>query len=62
MVGARPDGKAFVYPRSELALAHGAGVQETTESPAEAYAPLPHWRPGRPDDEGELQLPWSERK
>jgi uncharacterized cupin superfamily protein len=58
MVGARPEGKAFVYPRSELALAHGASVRETTESPAEAYTPFPHWRPGRPDDEGDF--PWSE--
>jgi uncharacterized cupin superfamily protein len=57
MVGARADGKTFVYPRSALALAWGAGVEEETESPTEAYAPLPHWRPGRPEREGEL--PWT---
>jgi uncharacterized cupin superfamily protein len=57
MVGARLQGKAFVYPRSALALAWGAGVEEETESPAEAYAPFPHWRPGRPERDGEL--PWS---
>lgn len=33
-----------VYPRSEVALKHGAGVEQTTPSPEEAYA-------GTPDDE-----------
>jgi hypothetical protein len=57
MVGARPPGKSFVYPRSPLALARGAGVEAATDSPAEAYAPLGHWQPGlaeRADD-----LPWN---
>ena len=52
MVGARagwPD-KGIVYPRSELALRHGAGVEEETNVPKEAYAPFPGWKPGRPDD------------
>jgi uncharacterized cupin superfamily protein len=57
MVGARPRGKAFRYPRSVRALAWGAAVEEETESPAEAHAPFPHWRPGRP--EHDAQLPWS---
>lgn len=57
MVGARPEGKTLAYPRSALALARGAGVDEETESPAEAYAPFPHWRPGRPGRDAEL--PWS---
>src|SRR6266496_3019996 len=39
MVGARPDGKTFMYPRLALALARGAGVEEETESPTQAYAP-----------------------
>jgi uncharacterized cupin superfamily protein len=56
MVGARPADKTIVYPRSPLALRHGAGVQAQTDSPAEAYAGLPHWRPGRPRPEGDL--PW----
>lgn len=30
-----------VYPRSELALRHGAGVERETRSPDEAYAGLP---------------------
>ena len=43
MTGARvgwPE-KGIVYPRSELALRHGAGVETETTSPAEAYAELP---------------------
>jgi uncharacterized cupin superfamily protein len=57
MVGARPDDKTFRYPRSGLALARGAGVEEGTESPMQAYAPFPHWRPGRPQSGAEL--PWN---
>ena len=48
MVGARPEGKTLHYPREETALRHGAGVETATSSPHEAYAPFPHWRPGRP--------------
>jgi uncharacterized cupin superfamily protein len=57
MVGARPDGKTFRYPHSALALARAAGVEEETASPMQAYAPFPHWRPGRPEHESEL--PWN---
>ena len=49
MTGARvgwPD-KGIVYPRSELALRHGAGVETETTVPREAYAEFPAWRPGR---------------
>jgi uncharacterized cupin superfamily protein len=49
MVGARegwPE-KGIVYPRSELALRHGAGVERETTSPAEAYASFPKWGPER---------------
>jgi uncharacterized cupin superfamily protein len=49
MTGARvgwPD-KGIVYPRSELALRHGAGVERQTTVPREAYAPFPDWQPGR---------------
>ena len=56
MVGARPEGKTLHYPREETALRHGAGVEESTPSPHEAYAPYPHWRPGRP--ETWEALPW----
>jgi uncharacterized cupin superfamily protein len=57
MVGARPEQKTIVYPRCSLALRHNAGVQDETDSPAEAYARLPHWQPGRPQPQGEL--PWN---
>jgi uncharacterized cupin superfamily protein len=57
MVGARPEARTIVYPRSEVAVNSGAGVEAETDSPAEAYAPFPHWRPGRPGHED--KLPWS---
>ncbi len=56
MAGARrgwPE-KGIVYPRSETALRHGAGVEQETATPAEAYAPFPRWRPGRLDDSSGL--------
>jgi hypothetical protein len=53
MVGARTEDKHTVYPSSDLARRHRAGVEAETSSPAEAYAPYPHWRLGRPDE-----LPW----
>jgi uncharacterized cupin superfamily protein len=39
-VGARPDDEV-VYPVSEIALKHGAGVEQETPSPEEAYARFP---------------------
>ena len=56
MVGARPEDKTLHYPRDETALRHRAGVEESTPSPHEAYAPHPHWRPGRPETWD--TLPW----
>jgi len=41
MVGRRASDKGIVYPSSELARRHGAGVETQTSSPAEAYAPFP---------------------
>jgi len=56
MTGGRTKEKEIVYPRSETALRHGAGVESETSSPAEAYAPFPHWQPNHPDRwDG---LPW----
>ena len=59
MAGARegwPE-KGIVYPRSELALRHGAGVEQETTTPAEAYASRPAWQPGR---SGSFHgLPWA---
>jgi uncharacterized cupin superfamily protein len=46
MAGRRSDDHGIVYPRSDLARRHGAGVETETNSPAEAYAPFPHWQPG----------------
>jgi uncharacterized cupin superfamily protein len=39
-VGTRSDGDV-VYPRSEIALRHGAGVETETRDPREAYAEIP---------------------
>ena len=56
MTGARLEDKGIVYPRSELAIRHGAGVEKETSSPSEAYAPFPKWKDGRPENwDG---LPW----
>jgi uncharacterized cupin superfamily protein len=57
MTGARREGDTIVYPESELAQGHGAGVEAETPSPKEAYAPFGHWRLGRPGAWSEL--PWS---
>ena len=57
MTGARGEGKTINYPRDDLALAHGAGVETETSSPKEAYDPLPPWRLGRPETWD--QLPWA---
>jgi quercetin dioxygenase-like cupin family protein len=57
MVGARAEQGTIVYPRDETALGYGAGVEEETPSPHEAYARFEHWRLGRPDSWSEL--PWS---
>ena len=57
MLGARPEGRTIRYPESEPARRHGAGAAAETHSPAEAYAPYPHWQRGRP--EAWDQLPWT---
>ncbi len=44
LVGSRTGGEV-IYPRSELALRHGAGVERETREPREAYAHI------RPDTE-----------
>jgi uncharacterized cupin superfamily protein len=55
MTGARLEGKTIDYPVSEIARSRGAGVEQATPKPSEAYAPFPRWRLGRP----EPSLPWS---
>jgi uncharacterized cupin superfamily protein len=57
MTGARSADDTIVYPRSQLALDHRAGVDEETGSPHTAYARFGHWRLGRP--ESWQQLPWA---
>ena len=57
MTGARRPDRGIVYPRSELARARGAGVEEETESPHEAYEPFPHWQPARPANWS--RMPWA---
>jgi uncharacterized cupin superfamily protein len=39
--GARGEGKAIVYPVSELARRHGASAEQEMTDPREAYAPFP---------------------
>ena len=59
MTGARegwPE-KGIVYPRSEVALRHGAGVETETTVPAEAYSSRPKWELGPPEDWN--GLPWA---
>ena len=58
LAGARTPGRTIVYPVSEVALRHGAGVEQETSKPAEAYARFGKSRPGRPPDWD--RLPWSE--
>ena len=61
MVGSRegwPE-KGIVYPRNEVALKHGAGVETETTSPPEAYDAFPKWKAGPP--ESFAGLPWDER-
>jgi uncharacterized cupin superfamily protein len=51
MAGSRREDRELFYPRSELALKHGAGVERETSSAKEAYAPFGHWQPGPPLDD-----------
>jgi len=55
MAGARLPAGDIVYPVSELALRHGAGVRTETHDPFEAYADLP---PRQRERLPELGLPW----
>jgi uncharacterized cupin superfamily protein len=57
MTGARTREHTYFYPRSDLALHHGVGVETETSSPAEALAPFPKWELRRPDEWN--ALPWA---
>jgi uncharacterized cupin superfamily protein len=50
---------SIVYPRDDVALSHGAGVEEETVTPSVAYEPFPEWEDGRPASWDEL--PWNRR-
>lgn len=56
MVGERSDDEKLVYPVSELAQRHGAGVTEETPEGRIAYAPYPRSERAPLDLTG---LPWS---
>jgi uncharacterized cupin superfamily protein len=49
MSGGRTGEQRITYPRSELALRHGAGVEKETSVPREANAPFAKWQPGPPE-------------
>jgi uncharacterized cupin superfamily protein len=57
MTGRRTSDREIVYPRSELARRHSAGVETETSSPAAAYAPFPAWQPDHPERWNDL--PWT---
>jgi uncharacterized cupin superfamily protein len=57
MTGARTREKGTVYPRSDEARRHGAGVETETHSASEAYAKFPHWQPDRTGSW--TGLPWA---
>jgi hypothetical protein len=58
MSGGRTGEKQITYPRSELALRYGAGVEAETSEPRDAYAAFPAWTPGPPESwDG---LPWAD--
>ena len=57
MTGARTNEPEPFYPRSELALRHGVGVERETTSVREAQAGRFEWQYSRPESWDEL--PWS---
>jgi uncharacterized cupin superfamily protein len=57
MVGARTHERNVLYPRSEAAIARGAGVETETSSAMEAYAPFPDWQPERQRPSEGVSLP-----
>jgi uncharacterized cupin superfamily protein len=48
MAGARTNPRDTVYTRNDVALKHGAGVENETPESREAYAPFPKWEDGPP--------------
>jgi uncharacterized cupin superfamily protein len=58
MIGHRDPSRTIVYPRSETARSHDAGVETETNDPHEAYSRFEHWRGGRPA--AWPDLPWAD--
>ena len=56
-IGARREGRTIHYPVCEAALRLGAGVEQETESPDEAYKDSAPVVPGKPSNWSEL--PWA---
>jgi len=56
-VGRRPEDEQLLYPKSELAERYGAGAEQETSDPQEAYARWERPQPKHPDYWNEL--PWS---
>lgn len=56
-VGTRPEDEHIRYPKSAFAERHGAGADEETTSPQEAYASYGRPQPQHPDYWDEL--PWT---
>jgi len=56
-LGRRGEDGTILYARDDTALRHGAGVEQDTDTPAEAYEPFPKWESGRPGDWD--SLPWN---
>lgn len=50
-------GGTIVYERNDVALSHGAGVEEETDTPSVAYEPFPKWEEGFPAFWNDL--PWN---
>ncbi len=55
MIGSRVKEDAIIYPVSEVAQKHGAGVEQETTEPREAYARFPQWERAPLENAG---LPW----
>ncbi len=51
MIGNRVGERGIDYPRSDVALARGAGVEQAANTPHEAYARFAHWQTGGPKPE-----------
>ena len=56
-VGRRGEDGTILYARDDIALSLGAGVENETDTPSEAYAPFAKWESGQPV--AWESLPWN---